>query len=560
MIILFMDFLEVVQFMIFLSYSCISIIIFSIFCKSRKYYHNKFQPNFLVITYVLFLMLCAITHILPKDSPIFFFFLVLCMIDSLLAAGTTIYLRSSILEYLSLRVSRTNYLKNETILGLLEGYDMKVSTSNDIIISGEIKNITNPIGMKIRGHIENGNNVEIGDNIYNVSYFSPINVLFNGDEEDIGHDNTILLYGRDVTSEVKESNSRENLLKSRMNLCLSTAHDIRTPMFTVKVLCDNICQRMNIPPDLRNSLDEMAINIELLDTICTEMMDTGRLLSGEPMNHTLTSISILDNVKRIEIISKYINTKKLDLFFKISSDFPQRVISDNGWIFQIILNFVTNAIKYTECGHIRIDISYVNGHVEISVSDTGMGISDSQKELIFQSFHTVNESVDTGKGIGLYSVATKVEILNGTYGVRDNDPHGSVFWCSIPCEQDIRSVSIGDMSIKSILVVDDLPIARKIITRTLSYHNIEERTNGKDGLEAMIDKEYDLVLMDIGMPIMDGLEATKRFRKLEHTLNRDKRQMIACISATSDNPGGIFDYILGKPIDFKFLDYILITQ
>lgn len=553
-----MDILQVVQFMIFLSYSCISIIVFFIFFKSRKYYHNKFKPNFLVITYGLFFMLCAITHLLPSDSSLFSFFLVLCMIDSLLAAGTTIYLRSPILEYLSL-VSRTNYIKNETILGLLEGYDMKVSCSNGVIISGEIKNISNPIGMEIHGHIENGNNVEIGDFIYKVAYFST-DVLLNENEEYVEPNNTILLYGRDVTHEVKEINSREKLLKSRMNLCLSTAHDIRTPMFTVKVLCDNICQRMNIPLDIRNSLDEMAINIELLDTICSEMMDTGRLLSGETMNHTLTSISILDTVERIEIISKYINSKNLYIFFEISHDFPQRVISDKGWIFQIILNFVTNAIKYTEYGHIRINISYVNEHMEIIVSDTGIGIHDSQKELVFQSFHTVNESVDTGKGIGLYSVATKVGILNGTCGVRDNDPHGSVFWCSIPCEKGRNSLNDGDMSVKSILVVDDLPIARKIINRALSYHNVEERTNGKEALEAMIDKEYDLVLMDIGMPIMDGLDATIKFRKLEHTLNRDKRQMIACISATYDNPGGIFDYILGKPIDFKFLEYILTSD
>jgi len=242
------------------------------------------------------------------------------------------------------------------------------------VISGEIKNIRNPIGMEINGVIEVGNNIEIGDFIYRVSYFSPLHTILNRDQEDIESEHTMLLYGHEVTSEVKAFNSREKLLKSRMNLCLSTAHDIRTPMFTVKVLCDNICQKMEIPIKIRSSLDEMAINIELLDTICSEMMDTGRLLSGETMNHTLTSISIFDHVKRIEIISKYINTKKLDIVFKISNDFPKRIISDNGWIFQIILNFVTNALKYTEKGHIHVNISYENEQIGIFVSDTGIGV------------------------------------------------------------------------------------------------------------------------------------------------------------------------------------------
>jgi len=81
-----MAFLQFIQFMIFLSYSCISLIVFNIFFKSRKHYRNKFQPNFLIVTYGLFLMLCAITHLLPNDSGSFLFFLVLCMIDSMLAA------------------------------------------------------------------------------------------------------------------------------------------------------------------------------------------------------------------------------------------------------------------------------------------------------------------------------------------------------------------------------------------------------------------------------------------------------------------------------------------
>ena len=92
------------QILVFISYACISTIVFETFCRSRKYYNDKFFPNFLIITYVLFLMLCAITHLLSITGGLYFnISLTLCAIDSLIAACTTIYMRPSIIEYISMR-------------------------------------------------------------------------------------------------------------------------------------------------------------------------------------------------------------------------------------------------------------------------------------------------------------------------------------------------------------------------------------------------------------------------------------------------------------------------
>lgn len=554
--------LKIVQILIFLSYALISLCVFETFFKSRKYFHNFFLPNFLVITYGLFLMLCAITHILSiSESGIYYdIFLILCMIDSLVAAITTVYMRDSIQQYVSMRVNTTNYYKNQFISSLMDGYDLKISVIGNEIVSGTIKDKEDINGLYISGQVETGGVIEINNDIYRILHVSPLNVDVREHmviEESLENNRPLIVYGHNITKEIRASQIKEKIIKSRMDLCMSTAHDIRTPMFTVKFLSDTVSQCMSLSEEVRPHMEEIGVNVDLLDMICSQMMDAGRLLSGESMQPTLSSTDIRENVNRMRLISKYINQNKLELNFNVASNVPKRIITDNGWTFQIIMNYVTNALKYTHSGFVHLNIDYNEGNLIIKVKDSGLGIPDEFKKSIFDTFVTLNENKDTSKGVGLYSVATKVKTLGGTYGVLDNEGRGSIFWCEIPAPKDRRTLSNNHKSKKSILIVDDLPIVRKIIQRAVSGHEIYTRINGKEALEEMKSKEFDLVLMDVGMPVMNGIECVEKFRKIEKTLNREKRQIIACISANSHNPGGIFDYMLGKPIDFKMLHFIL---
>lgn len=556
--------LETIQVLIFVSYACISLCVFEVFCKSRKHFNEFFLPNFLIITYGLFLMLCAITHVLSINGGLYYeISLFLCMIDSLVAAVTTVYMRQSITEYISMRVNTTNYHKNKTISSLLEGYELKISAIGNEIVSGTIKGKEDIRGLYIYGEIKTGGIVQIDNNSYRISHSSSLNidVWENTDpEQSLQDDSPVVIYGHNITNEIRASRTKEKLIKSRMDLCLSTAHDIRTPMFTVKFLSDTVSQCMSLSEEVRPHMEEIGVNVDLLDMICSQMMDAGRLLSGESMQPTLTSTDIRENVNRMSLISKYINQHKLDLYFNVTDNVPIRIVTDNGWAFQIIMNYVTNALKYTHSGYVELNIDYREETLIIKVTDSGLGIPDNLKKTIFDTFVTLDENKNTSKGVGLYSVATKVKTLGGKYGVSDNKENGSIFWCEIPCKKYITALSDSPRNQKKILIVDDLPIVRKIITKSLSGHELYTCVNGKEALEEMKKRQFDIVLMDVNMPIMNGIDCVVEFRRIEKDLNREFRQVIACISANSHNPNGIFDYMLGKPIDFKMLHYITIIN
>lgn len=506
-------------------------------------------------------MLCAITHLLSLSRGFWYhFFLILCMIDSLIAAVTTIYMRSSILEYLSLRVNTANKSRNKMIASLLEGYDLKITVFENHIISGTIKSIDQVNGLLVSGEIRCGEMIKIAGAVYRVSHASPINVNvqeIDDPEQAFDSDRTLVVYGHDITEESRAADVKEKIIKSRMDLCMSTAHDIRTPMFTVKFLSDTMLQCLSLSEEVRPYVEEIGINVDLLDMICSQMMDAGRLLSGDSMQPTLSSFDIRQTTNRMRVISKYINNNNLKLSFIVDDSVPLRIVSDCGWIFQIIMNYVTNALKYTHNGYMAFLIDYIGGSLMIKVTDSGIGIPDESKNDIFKTFVTLHKNIDTSKGVGLYSIATKVSTLGGTYGVGNNEPcGGSIFWCTIPAPKDGRPYS-KDNRVRTILIVDDSPIVRKIIAAAISEHEVNTSHNGQEALREMIKREFDLVLMDVTMPVMSGVECVKEFRSLEKKLGRIKRQKIACISANSDNPGGIFDYHLGKPIDFKMLDSIL---
>lgn len=207
------------------------------------------------------------------------------------------------------------------------------------------------------------------------------------------------------------------------------------------------------------------------------------------------------------------------------------VLTDAQRVYQILLNLVGNAIKFTEFGRISIEaevdcLPLTKGRktIEFRVSDTGIGIADNQTEAIFEDFHTNDSSFGRetgGAGLGLGIARRIVEAMDGEIGVESVVDEGSTFWVRLPMRPATalkspkeKPDSTGPMPQLDILVVEDneinLQVARSMLRR--EGHKVTSATDGQSGVDVAGTRRFDLIFMDISMPILDGLQATRLIR------------------------------------------------
>ncbi|MCH8209483.1 MAG: response regulator, partial [Nitrospinae bacterium] len=197
---------------------------------------------------------------------------------------------------------------------------------------------------------------------------------------------------------------------------------------------------------------------------------------------------------------------------------------------QILLNLLSNAIKYTpENGEIEVKIIKVERHVKFIVSDTGVGIPEADQKKIFDEFYQVDRMRDEalrGTGIGLALTRRFVELHGGDIGVESEPGKGSTFWFTLPDKKslEMKTKTEGGKSdtlkkkskSKRILIAEDNPVNLAMILDMLSIHGYDVLVakNGKEALDLAQSSKPDLILLDIRMPVMDGLEATRKLRSM----------------------------------------------
>jgi len=379
----------------------------------------------------------------------------------------------------------------------------------------------------------------------------------------------------DEIEEQKENIEEAN--RSKSEFLANMSHEIRTPLNAIIGFSELLSAKVQDSQHL-NYLQAINKAGSNLLVIINDILDLSKI-EADRMEIKAKPVHLENLLNEIELIfSAKIKQKGLKFILNIDETLPSSMNLDEVRLRQILINLIGNALKFTETGGITIDIHYSRSAedndritLEISVIDTGIGIDKENLTSIFESFRQkYDQSVRSlgGTGLGLAISKKMVELMGGQISVESEFGIGSAFIITIPdiLVSDIEltlfpqeKISINSISFNSpkILVVDDIESNRSFLKETLSNVNIDVLTaeNGQVALEMASDLLPDLIIMDIVMPIMNGLDATRELKSNEKTKHIPVISLTAsALSEIEKNPvRGLFDDNLFKPIQLNNL-------
>lgn len=368
----------------------------------------------------------------------------------------------------------------------------------------------------------------------------------------------------------KEVQSTKLLLESKNKFISNMSHEIRTPMNSIMGFSE-LMKTLDPNDEIKEYIDRIHDASKHLLSIVNDILDLSKLEAGKIVIEKIPFqlSKLLGSVK--DIFSDILNQKKL--YFDIETlHCPNFIIGDENRIRQILFNLVSNAIKFTETGGISLVVSakeQFESHqlmFEFKVKDTGIGMTPIQLSHLFQEFSQADVSTSRlygGTGLGLSISKRLAHLMDGDLHVNSSLNDGSEFILKIPLSLQTETLEQAEKpAIQStpkkgcrILIVDDNPLNVKLLERILMNLSMKVTTaqNGSIALDLARQHTYDLIFMDIQMPLMDGIEATKNIRLFNHktpiiamtgdTMNEIKQQALEV---------GMNDYLI-KPIDHDSL-------
>lgn len=505
--------------------------------------------------------------------------------------------------------------------GIVMGFRGLSKEQDKVYNSSKSKRIFNQLIQKTDESISVSSieDTAVGEKIYYVSEVGDTDFIFAGiiDRDTIGRDLTsvpalvlgiFLLMSAMVMSlaffllvasqRIREGEAlkrakaaAEEANRAKSDFLANMSHEIRTPINTILGMDEMLLREVNEPTWRKYAINIKRAGKALLSQV-NDVLDFSKIEAGKleliPDEYDLRNV-IADMSTMIQTRAV---AKGLEFKVKVNENIPHVLYGDSGRLRQVILNLLTNAVKYTKEGSVTLEVDYTDIDEEnigliVRVRDTGIGIKEEEIDKLFSAFERIDEKRNRtieGTGLGMNIVSKLLSIMDSAPEVESEYGKGSVFSFEVR-QKVINREPIGDFEkftedyedessiyncsftaeTAKILLVDDTEMNIMVIKGLLrdTLVQIDTAVNGKQALSLTEKRDYDLLLIDHRMPVMDGIEMIKELRSNEDNVNSSK----PCIALTANAVAGArdeyieagFDDYLVKPVNYRLLEGILVN-